>query len=407
MKEFTLIIILLISTLHLSAQDYSDYYSSILESGLSDDPNTGLTVFPLLRMPMGGKYEGMGTALTAMTPDASAMAANPASTSFLSYTELSFSHNNWIADSSLEGILYALRRNNLGLGFGGKFWYVPFTAYNGWGEPTGTGYPMEAIATMNISYTFFSSYYFRGVSLGLNLKAGYRHIPGNLAADQALLALMGDVGVLTKFNLFKFYVSRDKNFGLGATLKNLGFVNRGPDPLPSEAAAGISYSPWRPVTVTFDFNYPFTLSTTPAEEWYLSSGLNVDFTSFFSAQAGFTYRGANPRVSIGGEINLDNVAVVTNYTLDLTTQFDSFDRFSLQAKLKLGDEGRYEKQQRVDELYTAGLQAYAAGNIEKALDYWEALLRIDSAFQPARELMETAARSLELQKRMEDLNQVE
>ena len=37
---------------------------------------------------------------------------------------------------------------------------------------------------------------------------------------------------------------------------------------------------------------------------------------------------------------LDDLAILVNYTLDLGTQTSSPDRFSLEAKMNMGDEGR-------------------------------------------------------------------
>ena len=39
----------------------------------------------------------------------------------------------------------------------------------------------------------------------------------------------------------------------------------------------------------------------------------------------------------------------------------------------------------MDELYIAGLEAYAAGDLEKAISYWQAALDMDSSFTPAEE----------------------
>lgn len=45
--------------------DWTDLFSGNV------DPNAGLTALPVLQIPMGGKYEGMGTAYTAISGDLS------------------------------------------------------------------------------------------------------------------------------------------------------------------------------------------------------------------------------------------------------------------------------------------------------------------------------------------------
>jgi tetratricopeptide (TPR) repeat protein len=409
MRRITFAILLIIISVSAGwSSNFIDYHSALSSvQWLTDDSNTGTTVFPLLRIPSGGKAESMGTAQTAVAADASSILFNPAVSSILDLTELAFLHNNWIADTSIESVMFTTRFDNMGVGAGLKLLYLPFTKYDEWGEPTAKGYPLEAIAALNASYNFFNSYYFNGVSAGLSLKAGYRHIPSEIYTNQSSLSLMGDVGLYSSFNFLKFYSSRERNFSVGAAFKNVGFETLG-EPLPTELSAGISYSPIHPIQIAFDFNLPISLDAdVTAENWYLAGGFDAAVTDFFSFQGGFNYRGSNPRISVGSTIDLEEAAFNLNYTLDLTTQTGSPDRFSIEVKLKLGDEGRYERVEIVDELYIAGLEAYASGNLKKAIAYWEAALEIDINFTPAEEFIASATRSIDLLERMEELNKVE
>ncbi|MCF7914692.1 MAG: UPF0164 family protein [Spirochaetaceae bacterium] len=406
---FSIIIIFLPVSIY--AADLSDFYygySGFAENSLFSDPNTGRTLFPTLLVPMGGMYEGMGTAYTAVAEGSGFLEANPAGSSQLTYTELSFHHNNWIADSSLEGVVYTIRDGNFGMGFGGKFLYLPFTEFNSWGERDSRGYVSETIATLNASYNFLSSYYFHGISVGANLKLAYRHIPASIYPGQSIATGLADVGALTRFNFLKFYSSRERNFSLGTVVKNLG-LPYDDEPMPTVAVAGFAYSPFRPLLLSFDFNYPVAIGLPPEqwEKWYIASGMQLQFTNFFSVHTGFTHRGANPRFSLGSNIELDYIDLILNYTLDLTTQVSSADRFSIEAKMNLGDRGRAELRQQIDEYYIEGLEAYAQGELKRAIDYWEAALSLDPTFEPATENMVVARNSLRLQEDMESLNKVE
>jgi tetratricopeptide (TPR) repeat protein len=409
-KGLFTILILLYSMVSLSA-DLSDFYSNF--SSLSSlpffsDKNTGLTVFPTLLIPMGGLYEGMGTAYTAVSTDSGFIESNPAGSSLLDYSELTLNHNNWIADTNIEGVVYTRRFNNLGIGIGGKFLYVPFIEYNKWGEEEASGYYSETIATMNVSYNFFSSYYFYGISLGTNIKAAYRHIPEPIAPDQSVATIMADFGIISRFNLLKFYAARERNFSIGAVVKNLGPTVLG-ESLPAIATAGISYSPIRPMLVSFDFNYPFSLSlpVNEWEKWNISAGINAVVTDFFSIHAGFSHRGSNPKFTIGSGLILEKINLNINYTLDMTTQLNAVDKFSIEATLPLGDNGRKADSRKVDEYYIAGLESYAKGDLVKAIAFWEEALKLDPHFQPASENMLVAQTSIDLQKSMEALNVVE
>ena len=374
-------------------------------SSLSDwlsqfaDPNTGLTAFPTLQIPMGGRFEGMGTAYTAVAGDSGFLESNPSGSSMLEHGELSFLHHSWIADSNIEGVIYTVRYKDLGFGVGGKFLYVPFTEYNDWGEREARGYFSESIAILNLSYNFFSSYSFYGLAVGANLKAAYRNVPVAIYPDQSVLTGLIDLGLLTRFNFLKAYSSRSKNFSLGLALKNLGLPALS-EPVPTTATAGFAYSPIRPLTWALDFNLPisFVPDVAPAERWYLATGLNVVVSDFLQLQGGVQLKGDNPRVTVGSTIDLPKVSFVLNYNLDLSGRLNPLDKFSIEAKLNLG-RGQVDRD-KVEALYLDGLEAYAQGRLAEAIDCWRKALEIDKSFTPARENIETAQKALDLQQQM-------
>ena len=370
------------------------------------DPNTGLTIFPTLLIPLGGNREGMGTAYTAVASDSGYIEANPAGSSVLDISELSFLHHNWIADSQMESVIYTIRFGDLGLGAAAKFLYVPFTEYDVWGQRNSKGLISETIGTLNISYNFFPNYYFYGVAVGANVKIAYRHVPEAIYAGQSALTGMIDLGALTRFNLFKFYTSRSRNFSVGAAIKNLGF-NALDEPLPLVASAGIAYSPVRPLLIAVDINIPMTLNpeTQPAERVNFAAGVDVTITNFLSIQGGFRLM-ENPHISLGGSLDLDPVAFVVNYNVDLSGGLNPLDKFSVEAKLKLGDGGRAALRRQVDELYADGLGAYASGKYEQAIAAWEKALKLDPKFLPARQNLELLEKRLQLQQQMIEKQQV-
>ncbi|MCL2704689.1 MAG: UPF0164 family protein [Spirochaetaceae bacterium] len=402
-----IILFILLASFSISALDISDFYykaDNFLDS--LSDPNTGLTAFPTLLIPLGGRYEAMGTAFTAVADDASFIEANPAGSSSLRYTELSFYHNDWIADTNIESIVFTTRHNNLGFGLGAKFLYVPFTGYGLWGERTSRGYYSESVGIVNLSYRFLPGYNFWGISLGTNLKVAYRYIPAEIYEGQSAVSAMLDLGALTRFNFLKFYKAREKNASFGIVLKNLGIAQLD-DPLPLEAVAGIAYSPLRPWLLAFDFIYPISLnqSEQPAEHWGFAVGTDVVFTDFFSVQCGFRYRGSNPRVSVGSKLDLNNISFNFNYTLDLTTQA-GLDRFSIVSSLNLGDKGRGLIAMQVDEYYVAGLLAYAEGNLREAAFNWEKAVELDPGFSPAILNLETVNRTLQVVDEMRSIQTI-
>ena len=393
----------------VSAYDFADFYNSFQGFGSSfNNANTGLTAFPSLLVPSGGLYEGMGTAFTAVASDSSFIEANPAGSAVQKVSELSFLHNNWIADSNVESIIYTTRLKDLGLAAAGKFLYLPFTAYDDWGNRVSKGYYSESIATLNVSYNFLSSYYFYGIAVGANLKAAYRNVPAAIYPGQSALTGMVDVGALTRFNFLKFYPSRERNFSIGAVVRNVGLYAEG-EPLPTEAALGLAYAPIRPLTVAVDFNYPFsfTPSVYPAETFNIATGMDLRITDFFALQGGFRYGGADPRITLGSTIALKKITFDVNYTLDMTTQLGTLDHFSIEAKLNLGDDGRAALEREVTAYYVTGLDFYAKGDLEKAISYWEEAMKLDPTFQPAQQYLNTAKRALQLEVEMRNLRRVD
>lgn len=386
----------------VSEEAFSDWYGDIASrAAVEDVENTGLTVFPTLNIPSGGEYEAMGTAYTAGARDVSFFEANPAASADLRNTELALYHNNLIADTSMESMGYTTRLEDFGIGVGGKFLHVPFTEYDDFGIQQGTARYLETIVAANLAYNFFNSFYFNGVAIGANLKFAYRGIPEQIAPNQSAAGTMVDVGVLSRFNVLKFYPSRDRNFAIGSVLRNFG-PNVLDEPLPTTWTTGIAYSPLRPLLIGFDVSVPLTpFSPLPAEPPSIATGIAATVTDFFVMRSGFQVKGGNPRITMGGSVELESMVITVNYTLDMTTQLTAFDRFSLQASFPLGDRGRGDREEQVRTLYLDALQAFAAGDLERTIELARQVVNLDPTFQPAAETLQMAERMQSLQEQMD------
>ncbi|MBU0926995.1 MAG: UPF0164 family protein [Spirochaetes bacterium] len=407
----------------VGAQTLQSLYPSAYELVYSlfslggEDPNEGLTTFLSALVPVGGSAESMGMAFTAVATDASFLELNPAASAVQDQTQFAFYHNNWIADTRIESVVYTMRLGTLGFSLGGKWLYLPFTEYDDFAGRVATGYYSEAIGIANASLHLFPGYYFYGVALGANAKLAYRSmpdfsddagsvIPGSGAAQSAV-AVMADFGLLTKFNLFKLYSSRDKNFSVGLALKNFGLPAMG-EPLPTVATAGISYTFLKPILVSADVSFPLNLvDIALSEDLYWGVGYRMTITNFWKLQAGLLVKGGNPRLSVGAAIDFAPLTLDVNYTLDLTTQFSPLNRMSIEARFDMGDMGRSAKSVRAEELYLQGLDAYAAGDLDLAITYWDESLRLNPFFDPARENRDTALAAKELRTRMLELQRLD
>jgi hypothetical protein len=394
---------------HDSYGNTSDYLNKIY--GIDD--NAGLTAFPVLNIPMGGRSEGMASAFAAISDDVSFIEYNPAGSSTLSKSELAFFHNNWIADAKLEGVAYANRFGNLGIAAGAKWLYMPFTEYNLYGERVSNGYYSEGAAILSASYNFFSRYYFSGVSFGVSLKGAFRTMPdytgnddiiiGGSGMSQSAVMGMADVGALVRFNVLKSFVSRERNASAALVVRNLGPPSLG-EPLPTVINAAVSYKPIRPLTLALDFNVPLNMADIALSELpYAAFGISANVTNFLSMRTGVLFKAGSSRVCVGSAITLDKVAIDVNYTLDLLTQLQPLNRISLGVRFDLGDGGRGQKSGNVDELYLLGLEAYSRGNVPDARRCWEEALRLDPGFEPAKESLDMLNAREDLDKRVGDL----
>jgi len=391
-----------------SAETYSDIYQ-VISNILGIDPNVGRTTMRSLLIPMGGLAEGMGTAYSAVGKDSSYFESNPAASSTLDFTELSVFHNNWIADTKIESAVYTIRYKGLGIGLGGKWLYLPFAATNDFGDRAGAGYYSESMVGFNASYNFFPGFYFSGISAGATGKLAYRSMPtvdSGATAGNSALGIMLDAGLLSRFNFFKFYSSRTKNFSVALTLKNLGPPVLG-EPLPTDATFGIAYSPIRPLILSLDVTQPIDLvDVALSERLSVAGGALVQVSDFFKVHGGLLIKGGNPRITIGSTFDVELARITVNYTLDLTTQFTPLNRISVQAAFSLGDLGRADIAKKVDNLYLSGLDSYAKGEIDAAISFWDEALRLDATFDPARESRDSAIASKGLKQTMLELQQI-
>ena len=217
MKRFVHVAcILLFFSANAGALSFTDF-----ASGLTDifapfaDTNEGTTSFRSLLIPVGGRAESMGCAFTGLSDDVTYLCFNPAASSVMANTQISFFHNTWVADSSMETLAITSRFNNLGLGAMISCFYIPFTEYDFFGNRASSGYYTETTAALNISYNILAGYNFKGIASGITLKSSFRGVPDfadNNTGDviplsgfsQSGLAVMADIGFMLRFNFAKF-----------------------------------------------------------------------------------------------------------------------------------------------------------------------------------------------------------
>lgn len=416
-KVYFTLFLFLVGALTVSHAQEAALHEVILKAFSNlQNPNAGLTSFRSLYIPIGGRAEAMASAFTAMSDDAAFFEYNPAASSVLKQTELAFFHNFWIADSAVDTLIFTRRSSDLGYGAAVKAFYVPFTEYNIFGERSSTGYYSETTAMLNLSYNFLSGYSFKGLAVGGNLKTSYRSMPDYSDDNSGLIipksglsqsgfAVMGDTGILMRFNAGKLYSSREPNLNIGIAMHNLGLSWTGlgakiiaDSPLPSSISAGIAYKIIKPLTLALDFRQPFNLHK-PAKSEHPSASLGAEFliADFFTLQSGILLKGANPKIGLGAAFLWKQILFNVSYSLDLTSSLAPLNKISLAVKMHLGDGGREKQMNEVYSLYEQGLKHYAGGELEPAIEKWNAALAIYPRFDPAKKGIKSAQNIIKLQ----------
>jgi hypothetical protein len=307
--------------------------------GALADANTGMTVFPVLTMPLGGRPEGMGGAYSAYGGGAEGLDANPAGSALMRGGELFVSHRNGISESSIEGAAVAGVAGPFGLGAFAKVFLVPFTRYDASGLPAGTGYFTEAVAAGSLAIRLLDAPGGGGLAAGANLKAAVRVVPEAIAQGQSAFAFAMDIGMLARLPMPSFSSPGPANFGAGVVLRNVK-VNAIPAgyPLPTMLSLGVSYAPVSPVTLDVDLNIPVSLEGggVPVGNIDGAVGLEVRISGFASVLAGFRLKGDNPRLALGARLGLGPLDLVVNYALDLMGGVNPLENYSVAATVALG-----------------------------------------------------------------------
>ena len=152
---------------------------------------------------------------------------------------------------------------------------------------------------------------------------------------------------MIRANIFKLFYSDEPNFYFGLSMKNFGPPIKGDIP-PSYISMGFAYRPASFFLFGIDINQGVNLVNIRRSGLpYGSVGLMVAITQYFNLLTGFGIKGGNPRFNLGGEINLSNVQISANYTLDLSSQVTNISRISVGVKLLLGQDKRDEQQDAI------------------------------------------------------------
>lgn len=425
MRKYIQVIILTQVIIFFSVTVYAkgspDQYSKAsTQFDIFTQQHEGETSFRSLLIPEGGRPEGLGQAFTALANDSNFFFANPAGSAALKNTELLLTHKSGIADARMETIGFTQRQKNFGYGAALRVFYIPFLQYDSFGATQAQGFFSETFAVINAAYNFLDGYDFKGISIGGNVKIGYRAMPPIALSEtdsaaqkkaqgrkQNGIAVLGDVGIQVRLNAGNFFDSREPNMYIGLAACNFGAPIRGDIP-PSYIALGFAYRPIQWLLFSMEVRQPINVMAIRRSGLPQGAfGIMFSITEFFNFSTGVHLKGGNPRLTMAGEINIMPVQIVATYSLDLTTQSGQINHFSIGAKISLGDRGRSKKADKIETLFIEGLDAYTKNDIPQAIAIWESILIDSPRFDPAIEALRIAKRQQAVQAEVNKLQLLE
>ncbi|MBU1077409.1 MAG: PorV/PorQ family protein [Spirochaetes bacterium] len=269
----------------------------IFYSGLAaQDYSTSVGRFLLLS---GGARAGaMGGAYSAVAEDASTINWNPGGLAFIKGYEISFMHMMYDED-----ILYENASATLPLDFGTfglNFIYMGMSPLAEMANGDLTGKELD-YSDMAISLSFGREF-FNMVGIGANVK----YIKSSMGISDTADYFTGqgiafDIGLLSRFDLFRFYNKIEKNLRVGISLQNIGTGLKyitSTHSFPTVIKPGLFYKPIKYAEVVFDYNIisdsPNTINIglEALPEWILSprAGIKIkDSIKTFTLGGGLKY----------------------------------------------------------------------------------------------------------------------
>ncbi|QCP98070.1 UPF0164 family protein [Treponema pallidum] len=169
--------------------------------------------------PTGGRYASLDGAFTALANDASFFEANPAGSANMTHGELAFFHTTGFGSFHAETLSYVGQSGNWGYGASMRMFFpesgFDFSTTT---EPvcTPASNPIKqrgAIGIINFARRI------GGLSLGANLKAGFRDAQGLQHTS-----VSSDIGLQWVGNVAKSFTSEEPNLYIGLAATNLGLT---------------------------------------------------------------------------------------------------------------------------------------------------------------------------------------
>lgn len=352
---------------------------------LQADDHTGTTGASFLKIASSSRLLGIGEAFTAIADDASALTANPAGLGNIASPEILFSHYEWVIDLDYEHLAFVqpvfkgLYNFKGIMGFGITYLHLPsFNRYDDWGENAGQ---------MNMNGLAFILGYGQQIfdfNAGLSLKLIREEVD-----DVSDYAFGTDLGVIYNYKLpvkllgLKTY---GKTLKIGLTLQNIGLDSgimgyR----LPLTFKFGMS------TEIFNDFQIAMDLEKPNDNKLRYNTGFEYNIRNYVHLRAGYRflgYRVDSFTVGLGVSYPFGNKLVKVDATYAPEGPLKNTTDLSVTVRFPGVTSEKDWKTANI--LYYKGIYYYTNGDLEKAVELWQEVLRLNPDHTRAKEKIKDA-----------------
>jgi hypothetical protein len=331
---------------------------------------TGEAGPPMLKLIYGSRAISLGGAYSGVASDVYYMDSNPAGGDPSGVFKVSLIHQEWIEDVNFEGIRLSRGiTDQLYLGLGFTYLYLPFTYYDEYGYSNGTTYTIsQCMGMLNAGYKFRDI----NLAIGANAKFFYNYVPQELYAGQSYFLFAADLGIISRTNILKTFIGPEPSLTTGLTVKNIGY-SAFMEKLPTEVHLGISYRVLRNLLITGEAVFPFY------EPISGSVGAEFDFAQTFFLQAGLQIV-ENPMLGVGFGYRNKDFNIYASYTPSMAFR----NMMSVSVEFTFGQTKSLEIEKEIDRLMVKALDLFGEKKYEEALGNIERVLVLDSNNRRAR-----------------------
>ncbi len=246
----------------------------------------------------GARPGALGGAYSAVAEDAGAITWNPGGLAYVKAFELSFMHMMYDEDISYE---YVSSTIPLDFGtFGLNFIYMGMNPLAEISEGDVTGRTLD-YSDMAIAFAFGKE-----ILPFLGFGANVKYIKSAMGVKETTdyfeaTGIAFDAGVVSRFDLFRFYSEPENNLRIGVSLQNIGtglkYISE-KHPFPLVIKPGLFYKPIRYTAIVFDYNIindsanTMNIGLEVLPEWFLSprGGIKIkDGIKTYTMGAGIKY----------------------------------------------------------------------------------------------------------------------